>query len=182
MDIYSRIRGDPEGLRANETIAQYLSKLSASEKAQAIASIRQVRATQGVEGAVLQQTMAALRQTMTLDFGMANIAMEMNDTDNVLRLIAVDLHKVGKPSVFGQIVGAGGLFLGSAAVAYMKRLAEQAENIASSLGRIADNVYSENSRGDKFPGHVHSFVRSMIEKHQTDTVPHYFFVSNQSTT
>lgn len=38
-----------------------------------------------------------------------------------------------------------------------------------------------NARGDKFLCYAHSFVRSMMEKHQTEQTPHYFFVFNQST-
>ncbi|KAJ0298017.1 hypothetical protein Brms1b_013468 [Colletotrichum noveboracense] len=100
----------------------------------------------------------------------------------VLRSISTDLKSFTKPGVFGSIVEISGLATGNAAVAQIQRLADQAEKMATSLDKIGDNVYSENSRGDKFPGHVHSFIRSMMEKHQEEKTPHYFFVFNQSTT
>ncbi|KAM0523048.1 hypothetical protein ACHAPE_001539 [Trichoderma viride] len=43
-------------------------------------------------------------------------------------------------------------------------------------------MYSENSRDDKLPGHVYSFVQSMTEKHRDEISPHYFFIFNPSTT
>jgi hypothetical protein len=61
-----------------------------------------------------------------------------------------------------------------------KKFADQAERIADSLERIGDHIRSRNLREYDFPGHVHSFVRSMIERHQGD-VPHYFFIYNPGT-
>ena len=139
--------------------------------------------------ATLEQAAATIGQTMAQTEGMANISTELGNisteignTNKVLQSIATNLKSFAKPSVFGQIMNVGALITSSAAVAHIKRLADQAERMAKSLDRIADNVYSENSRGDKFPVHVHSYVRSMIEKHRQDETPHYFFVFNQSTT
>jgi hypothetical protein len=40
-------------------------------------------------------------------------------------------------------------------------------------GRIADNVYSENSCGVKFPDYVYLFIKRMIQNSD-----HYFFIFN----
>lgn len=175
MEVYNRIRGDPIAQESRKAVAQYLGSLSDSAREQAPENIRQVWATQGVQHAVLQQAMALLRQTLTQSDG-------MSDAKDLLRSIGTDLKRFTNTDVSGQIVSAKSLLLGSAAVADIKRLANQEENIAGSLGRTTDNMYSENSRDDKLPGHVYSFVQSMIEKHRDEISPHYFFVFNPSTT
>ena len=113
---------------------------------------------------------------------LATISTEIRGLRKELRSIANDLVSFTKPSVFGQLMDVGALLTSTAAVAHIKRLADQAERMANSLDRISDNVYSENSRGDKFPTHIHSYVRSMIEQHHSDQIPHYFFIFNPSTT
>ena len=113
---------------------------------------------------------------------MANMATQMENLTDVLRSISSDLKLFAKPSVLGQIMAIGGLVTSDKAVKQIKRLVDQAEKIARSLDKIGDNLYSKNSRGDKFPGHVHSFIRTMIENHQDEKTPHYFLVFNQTTT
>ncbi|KEF58969.1 uncharacterized protein A1O9_03812 [Exophiala aquamarina CBS 119918] len=132
--------------------------------------------------ATLLQASATMSQTTAQMNGTASISTEMGNITEALQSIATDMKTFAKPNVFGQIINVGSLITNGAAVEYIKKLADQAERMGDSLDRIADNVYSENSRGDKFPNHVYSYVRSMIEKHQEDTRPHYFFVFNQSTT
>ncbi|KAK0617598.1 hypothetical protein B0T14DRAFT_569091 [Immersiella caudata] len=113
---------------------------------------------------------------------LAAISTEIRGLREELRSIANDLVSFTKPSVFGQLMDVGALLTSAAAVAHIKRLADQAERMANSLDRISDNVYSENARGDKFPAYIYSYVRSMIEQHHSDQAPHYFFIFNQSTT
>jgi hypothetical protein len=113
---------------------------------------------------------------------MANISTEIRNMNTVLESIATYRKSFAKPSVFSQIMNVVALITGDAAVAHIKRLADQAEKMAKSLHWIADNVCSENSCGDKFLGHIHSYLRNMIEKYQHIEVPHYFFVFNQRTT
>ncbi|KLU84620.1 hypothetical protein MAPG_03660 [Magnaporthiopsis poae ATCC 64411] len=109
------------------------------------------------------------------------------DLTDALHQISDDLRGFTRASVVNQLVNAGSLLTNAAAVAHIKKLAEEAARIGDSLERISDNVYSVNARGEKFPQHVHSFVRSMIEKHRTaeakpPSQPHFFVVFNQSTT
>ena len=98
------------------------------------------------------------------------------------RSIAADLRTFTNSHVSGQIKDTGALNLGHSAIAQIRRLADPAQHTADSLNKIADNVSSENSRGDTFPGYVYKFVRSMIDKHRNEQAPHYFFVFNPSTT
>ena len=81
-----------------------------------------------------------------------------------------------RPDIYGQITA---FFASAEAIKQIKRLADQAEKIASSVAGIEQNLQSVNARGDYFPIHVHSYVRMMIERHATDTVPHYFAVFNK---
>ncbi|OHF02297.1 hypothetical protein CORC01_02290 [Colletotrichum orchidophilum] len=158
--------------RAFKTIEKYLQQQHELGQNQYQASLNQASASLGVQCGILQELL-----TRNGEF-----ATQLGDMTGVLRSISTDLKSFTKPGVFGQIVEIGGLATGNAAVAQIQRLADQAEKMAMSLDKIGDNMYSENSRGDKFPGHVHSFIRSMIEKHQEEKTPHYFFVFNQSTT
>lgn len=80
---------------------------------------------------------------------------------DALHQISDDLKAFTKASVVNQLVNAGSLLTNAAAVAHIKKLAEEAARIGNSLERISDNVYSVNARGEKFPQHVHSFVRSI---------------------
>lgn len=130
----------------------------------------------------IKQAELIVRQTLTQAQKMAEITAEMGNMNRTMQSIAIDLKSFTKPSVLNQIMASGALLTNNAAVVQIKRLADQAERAANSLDRIGDNMYSENSRGDKFPGHIHSYVRSMIERHQDDNTSHYFFVFNQSTT
>ncbi|KFA49994.1 hypothetical protein S40293_05960 [Stachybotrys chartarum IBT 40293] len=81
-----------------------------------------------------------------------------------------------RPDLFGQLSAYS--ILGEA-VRQIKRLADQAEHIAGSLKGIDENIRSVNVRGNYFPVHIHSYVRMEIEKHASDTVPHYFTVFNK---
>lgn len=111
---------------------------------------------------------------------MWNLLRARTDTPQALQTVAFELRAFRNPLLIGQIANIGGVIVGVAALHYMKKFAEQAERIADNLGRIGDHIRSRNLRGDDFPGHVHSFVRSMIERHQGDPA-HYFFVFNPGT-
>jgi hypothetical protein len=154
MEVYNMIRGDPIAQESRKAVAHYLGSLSDSAREQALSNIRQVWVTQGVQNAVLQQAMALLRQTLIQSDG-------MSDAKDLLRSIGTCLKSSTNTDVSGQIVSAKSLLLGSVAVVYIKRFANQEENIAGSLGRITHNMYSEDSRDDKLPGYVYSFVRSI---------------------
>jgi hypothetical protein len=52
--------------------------------------------------------------------------------------------------------------------------------MAMSLSSIKENIKSVNIQDDHFPQNVHSYVRSMIKMHSSNTVPHYFTVFNKS--
>lgn len=96
-------------------------------------------------------------------------------TNEMLQSIADGIKSFSKPSVIGLIPSIGGLLIGMAAVAEIRRLADNTERMAGSLNGIDQNLNSLNSRGDYFPQHVHSYIRTMIERHNQDEVPHYFF-------
>ncbi|CAK7200735.1 hypothetical protein SEUCBS139899_003434 [Sporothrix eucalyptigena] len=168
-------------------------------QAQYEASVRAVCAQLGIQEAVLLQVLATQLQTQEQAGGMADIT-------RVLQGLATDLRTYARPDLVGQILSVGSFLIGADAAAHIRRLAVQAERMATSLERIGDNVYSQNARGDGFPGHVHAFVRSMDEAHSgnrsadvglatnqpkdktetkeptSHTTPHYFVVFNQSTT
>ena len=86
------------------------------------------------------------------------------------------LENYQRPDIFGQLTAYSTLY---AAVKQIKRLADQAENIAGSLKGIDENMRSINARGDYFPTHVHSYIRMMIEKYSSEKVAHYFTVFNK---
>lgn len=173
---YNGIRSDPTAYdlsEARQILTDYLHQQRESGDRQFQASLGQIASILGLPQAVVEQALAT-------DF--QSIQEQVDETTGVSASISADLKSFTKPSVFGQIVATGGLLTGNDAMAHIKRLADHDGEITRSLGEVGDSVYLENSRGDKFPGHVHSFVLSMIEKYQTESTPHYFFVFNQSTT
>jgi hypothetical protein len=74
-----------------------------------------------------------------------------------------------------------GIFAGADAIAQIRRLADTVEKVSESLKGIEQNLDAVHMQGDKFPQHVHSYVRMMIDKHSTDEVPHYFAVFHRGT-
>ncbi|KAM7198267.1 hypothetical protein V8F33_005058 [Rhypophila sp. PSN 637] len=105
----------------------------------------------------------------------------IRETNQALEKIASELKTFNAPSLWGQMANINAILTSGAAVQYIKKMAEQAERIANGLEVIGDHVGFQNISGDRFPGHVYSYVRSMIERHQGERVPHYFFVFNQGT-
>ncbi|KAI1215168.1 uncharacterized protein F4807DRAFT_23991 [Annulohypoxylon truncatum] len=108
--------------------------------------------------------------------GLESWTQSMNER---LQSIADGINSFSRPSVTGLIHGIGGLLTEAAAVAEIRRLADNTEKMAGSLSGIDQNLDSINSRGDYFPQHVHSYIRTMIERHSRDEMPHYFFVFHQ---
>ncbi|KAK5659728.1 hypothetical protein OQA88_939 [Cercophora sp. LCS_1] len=103
------------------------------------------------------------------------------ETNETLGKIASELKRFDNYHLYGQITNAGALLTSTAAVYYIKKMAEHTGRIADNLERIGDHIRSSNLRGDNFPAHCHSYVRSMMEKHRDEPAPHYFFIFNQST-
>jgi hypothetical protein len=62
----------------------------------------------------------------------------------MLKSIANELKVLSKPDLFNQIMGASLLPTNSAAVAQIKRLADETARVADGLDRLADNAYSKN--------------------------------------
>ncbi len=174
-----------------ETIANLAAGQSAGMEKQTAATVQHVAATDA-QTELLREGLSAIAKAqvnMTKEVlqsmprqELAAITAEISSLKKELRSIANDLITFSKPSVFNHLLDAGALLTSAAAVAHIKRLADQAERMANSLDRISDNIYSEHSRGDKFPGHVHSYIRSVMEQHPGNNPPHYFFVFNPSTT
>lgn len=127
-------------------------------------------------GSQAQMLEVQLGQVLNSPQGMESRAQGTNE---MLQSIAEGIKSFSKPSVMGLIHGIGGLLTEMAAVAEIRRLADNTEKMAGSLNGIDQNLNSLNSRGDYFPQHVHSYIRTMIERHSQDEVPHYFFVFHQ---
>ncbi|KAL3494678.1 hypothetical protein BJX62DRAFT_233969 [Aspergillus germanicus] len=107
-----------------------------------------------------EQTKAIIAQTARQVEGFAGIASQMDKTNHMLKSIANELKVLSKPDLFNQIMGAG----------------LPTDSIAWPITRILKTRAETNSPATS------TDVRSMIEKHQEDKTPHYFFVFNQSTT
>jgi hypothetical protein len=108
-----------------------------------------------------------------------NMRNEARNTNELLESMAHCMKSYGKASVVGQVFKLGGLLTDMAAVAEIKRLADNTEMMAGTLQGIENNLSSINSRGDYFPQHVYSYVRMMIERHAHDGLPYYFFVFHE---
>jgi hypothetical protein len=91
-----------------------------------------------------EQTKAIIAQTARQVEGFAGIASQMDKTNHMLKSIANELKVLSKPDLFNQIMGAGLLLTNSAAVAQIKRLADETARVADGLDRLADNAYSKN--------------------------------------
>lgn len=103
----------------------------------------------------------------------------MADITRVQQSLATDLKTFARPDLVAQILSVGAFLIGADAAAHIRRLAVQAERMATSLERIGDNVYSQNVRGGGFPGHVHAFVRSMDEAHSHNRSADVGLATNQ---
>lgn len=110
-------------------------------------------------------------------FLISNIADQNRHQAELLGGIKDLLENYRRPDIFGQLAACSTL---GAAVKQIKRLADQAESMASSLKGIDENLRSRDARGDDLPIHIHSYVRMMIEISSSDEVPHYFTVFNKS--
>ncbi|KAF5250192.1 hypothetical protein FOXYS1_14928 [Fusarium oxysporum] len=119
---------------------------------------------------------AQLSNMLSILQGMQNDA---NNTNKLLESMAGRMQSYVKLSVAGQIFQLGSLLTDMAAVAEIKRLADNTEMMAGTLQGIENNLSSINARGDYFPQHVYSYVRMMIERHAHDEVPHYFFIFHE---
>lgn len=113
--------------------------------------------------------------------GRATAQSVPSNTNQALEATASKFMRFNNPNIFRQIANINALITSNAAVYYIQKMADQAERIANGLELIGDHIRSKNIRSDKFPGHVHSYVKSMIEKHREESDPHYFFIFNQST-
>lgn len=172
LNISDRFRHDPNGAR---TVAELRKLVAAADINNA-----QMRSFTDIfthaAGTQAEVSREQLGQILNVLQGLESRAEASNET---LRSIADAIKTFGKPSVVGQILSIGGLLTEAAAVAAIKRLADNTEKIAGSLCGIDQNLNSVNSRGDYFPQHVHSYVRTMIERHTADEVKHYFVVFHQ---
>ncbi|CVL09232.1 uncharacterized protein FMAN_16277 [Fusarium mangiferae] len=104
---------------------------------------------------------------------------ESNNTNKLLKSMAHCMQSYVNLSVTGQMFQLGSLLTDMAAVAEIKRLADNTEMMAGTLQGIENNLNSINSRGDYFPQHVYSYVKMMIERHAHNEVPHYFFIFHE---
>ena len=172
INLSDRLRHDPN---ADKTLKEIQSLVGA-----VCVNNTQMRSLVDVisngAGSQAQMLEAQLGQIMNPLQGMEGRAQSTNE---MLQSIADGIKSFSKPSVMGLIPSIGGLLIGMAAVAEIRRLADNTEKMAGSLNGIDQNLNSLNSRGDYFPQHVHSYIRTMIERHNQDEVPHYFFVFHQ---
>lgn len=106
---------------------------------------------------------------------------QIRETNQALGKIASELRTFNNPNIWGQLSNINAILASSAAVFYIRKMADQAERIANGVEVIANHVAFRNVAGKELPGHVHSYVKSMIERHRDEPVPHYFFVFNQGT-
>ncbi|RBA14406.1 hypothetical protein FPRO05_03198 [Fusarium proliferatum] len=120
---------------------------------------------------------AQLTSMLDILQGMQN---DFHDTNKLLESMAGSMKSYVNLSVAGQIFQLGNLLTNMAAVAEIKRLADNTEIMAGTLQGIENNLSSINSRGDYFPQHVYSYVRMMIERHAHEEIPHYFFIFHES--
>ncbi|ROW06991.1 hypothetical protein VMCG_04068 [Cytospora schulzeri] len=82
-----------------------------------------------------------------------------------------------RPDIVGHLTAYS---IAAAAVAEISWLGDQAELMTGSLKGIEENISSMNFGGDNFPGRVHGYVRSMIDKYLSSDTQHYFAVFNLS--
>ncbi|EED11749.1 hypothetical protein TSTA_109280 [Talaromyces stipitatus ATCC 10500] len=101
----------------------------------------------------------------------------MRGQNELLKNIQSQLKIYQRPDIFGQLAA---ISTSAAAVYQIKRLADQTERVAGFLKGIEQNLSSHHIRGEHFPQHVHSYIRLLIERYTSDTVPHYFTVLNNS--
>jgi hypothetical protein len=113
----------------------------------------------------------------TTNESLSNIIDQMRGQNELLENIQSQLNIYQRPDIFGQLAA---ISISAAAVYQIKRLADQTERVAGFLKGIEQNLSSHHLRGEHFPPHVHSYIRSLIEKYASDTVPHYFTVFNNS--
>jgi hypothetical protein len=123
------------------------------------------------------QAVASRFSQSTLENPNANDSPTVEIINNIhtqhLKNIQTLLKNYRRPDILGQLVAFSTF---GAAVAQIKRLADHTDRMATSLSGIEENIKSLNVRGDHFPQNIHSYVRSMIETHSSDTVSHYFTV------
>ena len=101
----------------------------------------------------------------------------MRGQTELLENIQSPLKNYQRPEIFGQLAA----FSTSAAAVYqIKRSADQTERVAGFLKGIEQNLSSHHIRCEHFPQHFHSYIRLLIERYTSDTVPHYFTVFNNS--
>lgn len=115
------------------------------------------------------------RNAGTREAALADIPNLMRQQTELLQNIQNQLRAFQRQAVFGQLAA---FSISAAAVAQIKRLADQAERAAGSLRGIESLLESEHIRGQHFPRHVHSYIRLMMERFTMDNVPHYFTVFN----
>lgn len=107
-----------------------------------------------------------------------NQSTHFGDIQDELESIKKLLTNFSRVNIAGQL---SGVFAEADAIAQIRRLADQAEKMAGSLKAIEQNLNAINMQGEKFPQHVHSYVRMMIDKHSAEEVPHYFAVFHRGT-
>lgn len=109
------------------------------------------------------------------DAALSNISEQMRQQIELSKNIQDQLKAFQRPGLFGQLTA---FSISAAAVYQIKRLADEAGRATGSLRGIESLLESEHVRGQHFPRHVHSYIRLMIERYTSDTVPHYFAVFN----
>ncbi|KAH7556169.1 hypothetical protein BM1_06695 [Bipolaris maydis] len=88
------------------------------------------------------------------------------------------LSTFNRAGIAGQFTG---FFAGAEAIAQIRRLANSVEKIEGSLKGIERNLDAISEQGDKFPHHIHEWLRMMIHEHSTDNAAHYFAVFDRGT-
>lgn len=92
-----------------------------------------------------------------------------------LRLLLQNYHRL---ELFGQI---GSIFTMAAAVAQIKRLADETAKMAGFLEGLEQLLRTAHIQGDNFPDHVYDLLRMTMELYSADNVPHYFTVYHRGT-
>ena len=88
------------------------------------------------------------------------------------------LSTFNRAGIAGQFTS---YFAGAEAIAQIRRLADSVERIEGSLKGIERNMDALSEQGDKYPQHIHEWLRMMIHEYSSDKAAHFFAVFDRGT-
>ena len=136
-----------------------------------------VRTVTGCPPVVFLSQIAAMLRGDTTNESPSGMGDPLRGQIEVLENLQSQLKNYQRLEVCGQLAAFSTF---AAAVCQIKRLADRTERVAGFMKGIEQNLTSSHIRGAYFLEHVHSYVRLLIERHSSDTVPHYVTVFNNS--